>query len=146
MKQKSVCAKIWHYLQIGRKFFFVKFHEFFFCAMRRNKSISRNKFPSDSVVYAQLFIAPHLPFLAHCAITDNDNKYIKIAPKPSIHAMTAAIALSELSSITSTMNATKSDMGKTLFSDFKKYKIKLKYSGITKIGFWDFTKTQLRNR
>ena len=53
--------------------------------------------------------------------------------------MTAAIALSELSSITSTMNATKSDMGKTLFSDFKKYKIKLKYSGITKIGFLDFT-------
>ena len=53
-----------------------------------------------------------MPFLAHYAITDNDNKYIKIAPKPSIHAMTAAIALSELSSITSTSNTIKSEIGK----------------------------------
>ena len=36
----------------------------------------------------------------------SSNKYAKIAPKPSIHAMTAAIALSELSSTTSVLPAT----------------------------------------
>ena len=41
------------------------------------------------------------------------NKYVKIAPKPSIHAMTAAIALSELSSTTSVLPTTTTLASKT---------------------------------